>query len=1250
MDDRNDAIASQAQEDFKNTAKRAAQPVKALARRGTRAIKAKAGNMVKKAGKKIAKMAAKVIKELVKNIVQCIAKLLAMLGPVGIGILIFLIIVGALWSTSFDQRGSAGDIAMDSQSENAVVQNEDGVMEVAAFSEPQALIDAYYKYLSCASQIKTFVKDDGSCKQLSFFDSDQAVDYSQLMDIGGLEKDYYLSPYFIKMTDEIVHNKEFYYPEQIIKPVFSKACTVEGDTSGKKYVTALPIIDDGSENAKHMLAGEEPHAVKENSPNEGKRRVYNDGATGQLLATSTPYTPQTSSSVETLQPNDSATKVPGIWNYGFGSIMQYEAMEKDKSITIDSISFPVHYHKSVTGSEDTCYDTINVNVYPGDTLESVKERINALSSEEAISEDTEGEGEITEKIYPVSYPSDAEITYMLGHFNFSHLQVTQDDEKWASYVYDDPDLNDAFGNGAIASDGVSVVPKSNYPLKIPVIVSAATFSGNVRFEREMQTSSEVLATKKGSQGSFEGNWNENCTQITYANNGCEDFDGKNIVTRSGTITTTQPSSSVKEIKDPTGFAYLQAYEDHYKVYVPNTVSSDLDFQKRVYNEIEGDYKTELDMDKDNKITVMDMLLKMGLLKRTEKGYVAGEDSGTVEGGEKSSEPGWEGLRSQGEATEAGKAELEKMGLSENEEDTVELIARCVMCEGGGTSKLNQLLIANVIMNRIYSTDYYAYGFSAIDILRANSQYACYASLPNTTPSEQCISSVRQAMNGELRVPSNIYGQAAANWSDGVFAVFDTSPYKTVYSYSGSELSDVDRYGRPAMTLDEMIERAKELEEEDEANGITSATASPELPDASIDSDSDTVSSAYLAKDKKYYAINSFNPHRIVQFMNKQVSRDGRAQSFIQKMFSATGSFFEKFNLFNKELEKAKIFTANADFYVPYVRCVPITDMKDTVIQAATFQERESYTSVNGAFNSEILQFIFVGPDAWGKMEYSSSTSAPKKVPGVKSVFDGFSSPTARYYQAASPWSSSQGYAAVAAPAGTKILSCGPSEVESVSSETGGYKVVMTAVTQDGKNLVITYSGLENANVTEGMSLSKGDTVGVAGDDGYNFSLQVDGVDVDPYRFFYGIDGGGSSQLVTTALAEVGTVGGAKYWRYWPYGGDPWCAAFVCWCANECGYIAQGIYPDSPSCDIMINEFKSHSQWQDKSGYEPQSGDSIFFNWNGDSRCDHVGLVKYVEDGRVYTVEGNCKVNNVSCVTELSYDLSDSHIIGYGVLP
>lgn len=1245
--DENDVVASQAQEDFKNTAQQISQPAKALARKGTKAIKDKAAGLVKSAGKKMAKAAVRAGKELVKNIIQCISKLLALLGPIGIGVVTAIIFICLVCTVVFDQRGSSGDMSLKAGDQNAVVQNEDGVLEVAAFSEPQALIDAYYKYLSCASQSKVYVKEDGTYKQLSFFDADQAVDYSQLMDVGGLEKDYYLSPYFIKMTDEIVHQGDFFYPEQIIKPVFSKACAVEGDTSGKKYVTALPLVDDGSDNAKHLMAGEKPAAVKETSPNEGKRQTYHAGATGQLLATSTPYTPQPYSGAEALQPDYTATKVPGIWDYGFGSILQYEAMEKDKSITVDSISFPVHYHKSITGGDETCYDTISVSVYPGDTLESVKERIDALSSEETISDDPEGEGEIIEKISPVSYPSDDEIAYMIGHFNLSHIKVTQDDKKWASYVYDDPELNSVFGNGAIADDGVSVVAKSNYPLKMPALVSAATFSGNVRFEREMQTSTEVLATKKGADSSFEENWNENCTQIVYANNGCEDFGGKGIVTRSGTITTTQPSQSAKEIKDPTGFSYLRSYEDNYKIYAPNTVSSDLDFQKRVYNEIEGDYNAELDKDKDNKVTVMDMLLKMGLLKRTEKGYVAGESGGTVEGGEKSSEPGWEGLRSQGEATETGKAELEKMGLSENEEDTVELIARCVMREGGTTSKLNQLLIANVVMNRIYSTDYYAYGFSAIDILRAPSQYDCYDSLPSTTPSEQCISSVRQAMNGELRVPSNIYGQAAANWSDGVFAVFDTSPFKTVYSYSGSELSDVDRYGRPAMTLDEMIERAKELEAEDEANGITSSAASAELPDTSTDSNSDAVSGAYLAKDRAYYAIDGFNPHRIVQFMNKQVSREGREQSFIKKMFSAAGSFFEKFKYFNKELEKAEIFTADADFYLPYTYCVSEFDMKTTVIQAVTFQERDSYTSVDEAFDPEILQFIFVGPDAWGKMEYSTSTSTPRKVPGVKSVFDGFSSPTSRYYQAASPWSASQGYATVAAPSGTKILACGPSMVESVDNSSGKYKIVMAASTQDGKSLVITYSGLESVDVTEGMALEKGNAVGKAGDGGYDFGLQVDGVNVDPYRFFYGIDGGGSSQIVTTALAEVGTVGGAKYWRY-PGGVQAWCAAFVCWCANECGYIDQGIYPDNASCAYCVNWFKNRNQWYDSGSYEPQPGDSIFFNWSGarNGTFDHVALVKYVENGRVYTVEGNCD----NSVKELSYDLSSSKIIGYGVLP
>ena len=79
--DENDVVASQAQEDFKNTAQQISQPAKALARKGTKAIKDKAAGLVKSAGKKMAKAAVRAGKELVKNIIQCISKLLALLGP-----------------------------------------------------------------------------------------------------------------------------------------------------------------------------------------------------------------------------------------------------------------------------------------------------------------------------------------------------------------------------------------------------------------------------------------------------------------------------------------------------------------------------------------------------------------------------------------------------------------------------------------------------------------------------------------------------------------------------------------------------------------------------------------------------------------------------------------------------------------------------------------------------------------------------------------------------------------------------------------------------------------------------------------------------------------------------------------------------------------------------------------------------------------------------------------------------------------
>lgn len=49
------------------------------------------------------------------------------------------------------------------------------------------------------------------------------------------------------------------------------------------------------------------------------------------------------------------------------------------------------------------------------------------------------------------------------------------------------------------------------------------------------------------------------------------------------------------------------------------------------------------------------------------------------------------------------------------------------------------------------------------------------------------------------------------------------------------------------------------------------------------------------------------------------------------------------------------------------------------------------------------------------------------------------------------------------------------------------------------------------------------------------------------------------QLVEIAKSQLGNVGGEPYWSWYGFGGRvEWCACFVSWCANQCGYIDKGI--------------------------------------------------------------------------------------------
>lgn len=135
---------------------------------------------------------------------------------------------------------------------------------------------------------------------------------------------------------------------------------------------------------------------------------------------------------------------------------------------------------------------------------------------------------------------------------------------------------------------------------------------------------------------------------------------------------------------------------------------------------------------------------------------------------------------------------------------------------------------------------------------------------------------------------------------------------------------------------------------------------------------------------------------------------------------------------------------------------------------------------------------------------------------------------------------------------------------------------------------------------------------------------------------------GSSNIVDTARNEIGNKGGEKYWRWYGFNQRVnWCAIFVSWCANESG-IMNNTIPRFSLCIDGEKWYKEHSKWKNKS-YIPQTGDIIFFDWNGDDHVQHVGIVEKVENDKVYTIEGNSNDE----VRNKSYSLNNKSIYGYG---
>lgn len=139
-------------------------------------------------------------------------------------------------------------------------------------------------------------------------------------------------------------------------------------------------------------------------------------------------------------------------------------------------------------------------------------------------------------------------------------------------------------------------------------------------------------------------------------------------------------------------------------------------------------------------------------------------------------------------------------------------------------------------------------------------------------------------------------------------------------------------------------------------------------------------------------------------------------------------------------------------------------------------------------------------------------------------------------------------------------------------------------------------------------------------------------------------------------SKTGNAGKSNYTKYGKWigaNGDYWCASFLSWLFNEAFGATMGkkllCGGFSAACETIRSQFKKKKQYHTSN---PKKGDVIFFSGTRHSGANHIGLIYKVENGKVYTIEGNTSgasgvIDNGGGVAKKSYKISNSKILGYG---
>lgn len=124
------------------------------------------------------------------------------------------------------------------------------------------------------------------------------------------------------------------------------------------------------------------------------------------------------------------------------------------------------------------------------------------------------------------------------------------------------------------------------------------------------------------------------------------------------------------------------------------------------------------------------------------------------------------------------------------------------------------------------------------------------------------------------------------------------------------------------------------------------------------------------------------------------------------------------------------------------------------------------------------------------------------------------------------------------------------------------------------------------------------------------------------------------KIVNIARGEIGyeetpkNSNKTKYGKWFGFDGVAWCGMFVSWCYDKAGKTIRngGFTKGFAGCQTAAKNFIDKGLIV----LQPQAGDVVLFDWNGDGRYDHTGIfVRWIDKTTFETIEGNTSLTNQS---------------------